>query len=198
MWFVRKNIPWNKWNDVHNFIVTCLWLLIFFCFCWNIIISNWINYSYAEVIVFAELLSIFNMISLSLFGWFSNYEGQLSNLFLQIAFLTVRVEVTLPWLVLCRDSLYSVPRTLQFLFFFFYLWVPWENGLFSVDPCWKLISGGRVITVIVRLSCLYRLVKYSIQWNRWIVYNVVVDRWMVCSLGDYIFALIQLEPCFSV
>ena len=150
--------------------------------------SNWTNYSYAKVIVFAELLSIFNIISLSLFGWYSNYEGQLSSLFLQIALLTVRVEVTLPWLVSCRDPLYSVPRTLQFLFFSFsfYLGVPWENGLFSVDPCQKLISGGRVITVIVRLSCLYRLVKCSIQWGRWIVY----------SLGDYIVVLIHLEPRF--
>ena len=133
--------------------------------------SNWTNYSYAEVIVSEELLSIFNIISLPLFGWFSNYEGQLSSLFLQIAFLTVRVEVTLPWLVLCRDSFYSVPRTLQFLFFFFsfYSWVPWENGLFSVDLCQKLFFDGRVITVILRLSCLYRLVKYSIQCDRWIV-----------------------------
>ena len=61
-----------------------------------------------------------------------------------------------------------------------------ENGLFSVDPCRKVISGGRVITVIVRLSCLYRLVKYSILCDRWIVY----------SLGDYIVVLIHLEPNF--
>ena len=192
MWFVRKNIPWNKWN----MYTTSWWhsfdflfkTFFFFLLLLKYHFSNWTNYSYAKVIVFAESLRIFNIISLSLFGWFSNYEGQLSSLFLQIAFLTVRVEVTLPWLVLCRDPLYSVPRTLQFLFFFFsfYLWVPWENGLFSVDPCQKLISGGRVITVIVRLSCLYRLVKYSIQWGRWIVY----------SLGDYIVVLIHLEPRF--
>ena len=63
-----------------------------------------------------------------------------------------------------------------------------ENGLLSVDPCQKLISSGRVITVIVRLSCLYRLLKYRIQCDRWIVY----------SLGDYIVVLIHLEPRFSV
>ena len=32
MWFVRKNIPWNKWTDVHNFMVTCLWLPLSFFF----------------------------------------------------------------------------------------------------------------------------------------------------------------------
>ena len=67
-----------------------------------------------------------------------------------------------------------------------------------MDSCRKLISGDRVFTVIVRLSCLYRLVKYSIQWDRWIVYSVVVDRWIVYHLGDCIVVLIHLEPRFSV
>ena len=183
----------TSWWHAFDFLFKTFFLLLL-----KYHFSNRTNYSYADVIVFAGLLSIFNIISLSLFRWFFNYEGQLSSLFLQIACLTVRVEATLPWLALCRDSLFSVPRTLQFLFFSFYLWVPWENGLFSVDPCRKIISGDRVITVIVRLSCLYRLGKYSIQWDWWIVYSVVVDRWIVYHLGDCIVVLIHLEPRFSV
>lgn len=100
-----------KWcTQLHGDMLLTSYLKLFFLLLLKYHFSNWSNYSYAEVIVFEELLSIFNIISLSLFGWFSNYEGQLSSLFLQIAFLTVRVEESLPCLVLCRDSLYWYPE----------------------------------------------------------------------------------------
>ena len=76
MWCVRKNIPWNKWNDVHNLMVTLLWLLIENFFFASAEISFFkLNCNYAEIIVFAELLSILNKMSPSWPGWFSAYNG---------------------------------------------------------------------------------------------------------------------------
>ena len=74
IWCVRKNIPRNKWNDVHKFMVTLLWLLIENFFFASAEISFFkLNCNYAEIIVFAELLSMFNKMSSSWPGWFFNY-----------------------------------------------------------------------------------------------------------------------------
>lgn len=123
-------------------------------------LSKSANYNYAAIVAFAEMLSIFNMMSLSLLDDFLTLETQLRCFFLQEALLSATVAVTLPCLASRRDLLHSVPLAVSYFGFLLPLLVSslrqvlaaggsWARSLLCVRLCSLKMVQVHIIAVLM-------------------------------------------------